>query len=618
VVSSASYANQYAGLRTQGVFRSVDAGVSWAAITGPWSSSPDVGRIELAIARSDSNVVYASVANRFNGMLLGLWKTTDAWANSPSWTQIGTVALGLSSYCHTLCGYSHVLTVDPADPNRLHAGGVYLWTYTGASWGRVTGLHVDQHALEWLGNSLLVGNDGGVYRITGGTPTNLSRGLVITEFHGGALHPTSRSGTLGATQDNAFAARGGSNWRSVVIGPGGDGFRVWYSLTNPDTHWGLVYTSGEIHRTMDGGVTFPDASNGISGLRPPFSPVASCPRGDVALFGTGTLWRSNGFFAAANPAWSPVRAFTGTISAIAFASDTTCGTFAAATYDAQRASVWVTRDGGANWRQVGWQGAQYHEVTRIAFDPRSVDTLYLTTAATFFGPNGRSGSVLSLTGTFAGTAVPRTITPPGPTVAYRALAIDSNDSRILYAGSDTGLWRSADAGNNWQRIGPESGLPYAPIRDVQMNDTLGRLTVFTYGRGAFEQVRPNAPSDLRIGARRIKLPAIRPALGGLSSLPSARPDAVSTPWPCASERHAVGAWRVPARHRNPVQLTPQSARSVVVAHSRADSTLTLSGVIRPADARLLPTAPRPTLRTAAAVDPVFDIAWNLPAVQCDG
>src|SRR5262245_18918587 len=126
-VDPGNFSRQYAaisvGAQPNGIFRSTNGGVSWSRIDGPWWSDPfepnvAVGRIDVAIAPSNPDVLYASVstaplsANR--GDLLGLFRTDNAWANTPTWIRIPTEATGAGGYCGATadevgkCEYSHV------------------------------------------------------------------------------------------------------------------------------------------------------------------------------------------------------------------------------------------------------------------------------------------------------------------------------------------------------------------------------------------------------------------------------------------------------------------------------------------------------------------------------
>lgn len=197
-VDPTNFSNQYAGIRADGVYRSTNGGDTWTKITTPtaeWNTLPGgIGRVELASAPSNANVLYVSIQDRpttppagnDNG-LLGLWKTTNAWAATPAFVRIDTGptdnGTGTFGYCGwnpayneegKQCEYDHEVIVDPSNADILYAGGVPLWKYAPASvpaWTEVSqttpafaanGIHVDQHTMAWAGSRLIVGNDGGV------------------------------------------------------------------------------------------------------------------------------------------------------------------------------------------------------------------------------------------------------------------------------------------------------------------------------------------------------------------------------------------------------------------------------------------------------------------------
>jgi len=72
---------------------------------------------------------------------------------------------------------------------------------------------------------------------------------------------------------------------------------------------------------------------------------------------------------------------------------------------------------------------------------------------------------------------------------FNIIAIDPRDTRLVYAGSDNGLWQSIDGGTSWAKLGLGQGLPPASVHDIQINPTTNRTVIFTYGRDAYELVR---------------------------------------------------------------------------------------------------------------------------------
>jgi photosystem II stability/assembly factor-like uncharacterized protein len=112
-----------------GLYRSTDAGQHWDSIAGPWGASSSTqlltGRIELALAPSNPNVVYASLSQPDGNRILGLYRTDNAWADVPTWRQISIAQTAVDvnnfspgSYCSN-CNYAHVISVNPSDPDML-------------------------------------------------------------------------------------------------------------------------------------------------------------------------------------------------------------------------------------------------------------------------------------------------------------------------------------------------------------------------------------------------------------------------------------------------------------------------------------------------------------------
>jgi photosystem II stability/assembly factor-like uncharacterized protein len=592
-VDPANFSHQYAGIGEivgsplNGVYRSTDAGDTWRLVDGPWSTTPGrVGRVELALAPSQPNVLYVSMQDTRDGVgkFLALYRTDNAWAPAPVWVQIPTGATDDGSGTHGYCGwsvdvtpgyakpqcfYNHTLLVDQSDPNILYAGGVPLWRFDGTSWAEISktadlqhGIHVDQQTLAWAGTRLIVGNDGGVWSTNddGATWSDHNTSLAITQFYTGALHPANPNFALAGSQDNGVETWAGADAWSYFAG--GDFTGVAFSSSQPATRWALVNYSLTISQAVTRGnrVTLLSAGNGIDLTNAAFvSRFEKCPANeDVFIAGTDNLWKSTDFFSAPGapgPHWSAngpemgecksiwvelagdFGTSAGCITALAFAaSDTTCSTYAFATGDGR---LRRTLNGGSTWDDLDASNAVPDRfVTDLAFAPTDANILYTTLSGFDEGTPGHPGHVFKTTSALAAAPAWSDVSPPADQ-PQNAIAVDPVDPQVVYVGADTGVWKSSDGAATWAHMGPESGMPNVAVFDVQIHPTVRRPFAFTHGRGAFMiACRSDAEcddQDIGNGAETCDLVSgrcqagIAPPTSSPTATPSATPAPTATP-----------------------------------------------------------------------------------------
>jgi hypothetical protein len=501
-VTPSNFNTQYAGVgsiftapSTNGVYRSTDGGVTWVKLTGPWSPNAlAIGRITLALAPSNPNVLYVSIQQAFgsglnnnnDGGLLGLWVTTNATAATPTWIPITSAP----QYCGTQCWYSQVLSVDPANQNILYAGGTPLWKFNGMTWTDIAstrGVHVDQHALTWASSRLIVGNDGGIWSTTDGgtTYTNHNTTLAITQFFHGSVHRTNSQFALGGSQDNGTEKwTGAPAWQEIYGGDGG--FNV-MSSSRPDTDWAVSFQNLGVQRTTDGGSSFTDATTGIDPSSPRvfITPFVTCPANDnLFLAGTAKPWRSTNFFSASTPSWSVNGPdMGGNISALAFApSDTACQTYAIGT---NNGGLQLTINGGSTWVNLdGANAVPNRYVTGLAFHPADANTLYVTLSGFDELTPAQPGHVFKTTTALAAAPTWTNVSPP-MNLPHNAIAVGPAQPATVYVGTDLGVWKSTDVGSTWTHHGLDVGLPNVAVFDLQISPATGQPVAFTHGRGAF-------------------------------------------------------------------------------------------------------------------------------------
>lgn len=223
-----------------------------------------LGRIDIAVAPSDPNYLYAQVqavetqsSCGGQGCELGAWRSTDGgatWTQIPGSTGAALTDCGGSNADYNQNWYDQGIAVDPNDRDRafFDTFEVWFWQNGNSSWNDVTcgynspnnGVHVDQHALAFVPGSssiLLAGNDGGIHATTNANTAsgssdltwfNMDNGLNTIEFYSGdisanfATSATPRAN--GGAQDNGCSSvtfsgspTGPIQWQTGV---GGDGF----------------------------------------------------------------------------------------------------------------------------------------------------------------------------------------------------------------------------------------------------------------------------------------------------------------------------------------------------------------------------------------------------------
>ena len=488
----------YAAVRREGVYRSVDGGVSWVASSPDFPQDAQVGRINLAVAPSAPDVLYASIYNRSEeapreGLLM--YRSDDG---AETWQYLE--AEGAS--CHRQCWYDMTLAVHPDDPERVHLGTIIL--YLSEDGGRSfreyhpRGTYVDQHLMvfDTLSGSdvLYLANDGGVYRSmdAGSSFTSLSTNLAITQFYSGiALHPSDPAVTLGGTQDQGTqrSSVGTGTWTKVLGGDGGytafdaEDPEVWYAETQwaPDSEY-----SGPRRNGYSATIGIDLSERGLF-----IPPLVMDPIDSRRLyFGTVRLYRTDD----AAETWKPIfespeeRRVITAIGPSASDPNTVYVAIGGWLYSGSygsRAGVFATHDGGMTWSRDGSGLPDERFITDLAVHPTDPERAYAVlggflTGHVFETTDGgetwedRSGNL--------------------PDMPVNAVLYDPADADGAYVGTDLGVFHSATGGGIWTPL--DDGFPMVAVFDLAVQPGTGRLVAATHGRGMFE-----IPIDVPLVAR---------------------------------------------------------------------------------------------------------------------
>jgi photosystem II stability/assembly factor-like uncharacterized protein len=556
------------------IFRSSDRGATWSQLTGPSPNS--LGSIDLGTSQLQTNTLYV-LANSDRK----IYKSIDAGA---TWTDTtNNFPTGNQNYNWSQSWYNYHLTVSRNGSNDVvYVGQIDLIQSTngGGSWRSVGGptysgsaiTHNDQHSMAvdpQNPNVMIVGNDGGVYRMVfnpandSWTITPRNAALGITQFYEMAIHPTNPAWVIGGTQDNASpVSRNNLNqWDNVG---GGDGAGCAINPSNPN----IQYASSQyqnIYRTAN-------AWQSSSGITPSFSNENEPFIGNMAVdpnsphdmyIGTNYLWR----WRESTQSWTPKlgnQALSGgTVDAIAIAPGQSSRIYTGAS-DGQ---VWMTQNGGTSWTRIdsGSPGLPNRSISAIHVSPTDPNNILVTVSGT------GSGHLYQCTNTTATTRVWVNRSGTGstalPDVPANCVVRDpESPSTTWYVGTDIGVYQTNDSGANWTDITVPNGLPTVIVNELRADSVNGYLVAATYGRGIWRI------STLGISVNQVTLNPTS-VLGGQTSTGTVRLNRTTTTPVVVS-----------LFSNNPAAVTPST---VTIQNSdRANFTITTTGVTSSETARI--------------------------------
>ena len=234
------------------------------------SSLGGLGRVELATAPSNTDVVYGLIAS--SNTLGEVIKTTDGgttWASSSVATSgitepsdVSDSTIPTDDFTRGQAWYDLIAKVSPTEENELFVGGINVFKTRdgGANWFKVSSwnleidnsvpfVHADIHGMAYKPNhdEILISTDGGIFYSDRASevpfsdiePRNLN--FNVTQFYSGAIDPVNVNGFLGGAQDNGsvvFSEIGISNTTEIL---GGDGGFSFIDQTATDTERSIYY-----------------------------------------------------------------------------------------------------------------------------------------------------------------------------------------------------------------------------------------------------------------------------------------------------------------------------------------------------------------------------------------
>ncbi len=499
-----------------GVWRSVNGGTTWTKLAGGLPASDDnLGRIGLAIAKSQPSVVYAQIISGAIGGYTGraLYRTADG----------GNVwgPRGGSTFTNNFGGFGWYfgdVAVSPTDPNRVYVQGVGLLrsldggtTLTSIQ----SGTHVDHHGV-WIDpsnqNRVYLGNDGGFFSsLNGGVGWTQSLDTPITQFYAGSVDPSNPDRLLGGTQDNSTMITTGSpsGWTIIL---GGDGFQTIVSPADPNViyaEWQYCCDRSGLRRSINGGSSWITPSGFSSGDRYNWNtPIAMNPANPaILLVGSHRVYKSTNSGSSYVPVSGdlsgapPSSLVYGTLTTLSISPADTA-LYYAGTDDGR---VWRSQNAGGTWENVS-AGLPLRYVTRVTPDPSDPNAVYVTLSG--FGQDEHLSHVYRSAN--RGTSW-TSISANLPDVPANDIVVDPTDTQSLYLATDVGVYASRNQGAGWFPLG--TGMPVQTVFDLSLYSAGGtrRLIAATHGRSQWTLDLTQLPLDVPAPPSAVRLELSAPA-----------------------------------------------------------------------------------------------------------
>ena len=491
-----------------GLFESTDGGEHWTEINDgnskglpqkPW------GRIALAVAPSKPQVVYAMIESKKSA----LFRSDDG---GKTWNRMDA-----SRFMIWRPFYFANLIVDPKDENKVFKtdGPLLLSVNGGKSFSSVgSGAHGDFHDV-WIDpndtNTVFTADDGGLWRSQdGGTKWMHQANLPISQFYHVSVDNADPYHVYGGLQDNSSwigdsSYPGGvtnSRWENIY---GGDGFWVFEDTSDPDYIY-AEYQGGAIGRvnrhTLEVRPIQPLPNYNEKKLRFNWNtPIHMSPneKGTVYI-GAQFLFRSRDH----GQSWDRIspdlttndpekqkQEESGGVTVDNSSAEMHTSIYSISESPKNGQLIWVgtddgnlqiTRDGAKTWTNVvsNVPGLEKNSwVSTVEASRFDEGTAYATFDRHTFGD---MKPYAYKTTDYGKTWTSLNLQENGVQGYAHVIKEDTVDSKLLFVGTEFGLWISVDGGQHWAQY-KGSDFPEVAVRDIVVHPRASDLVLATHGRG---------------------------------------------------------------------------------------------------------------------------------------
>lgn len=513
-----------------GIHKTTDGGISWYKVAGGLPAG-DLGRIGLAAAPSEPNMIYAIIEADKKDK--GIYRSNDF---GESWEK-------RSDHGTSSPQYYNELYVDPQNPERVYSVDTFSQVSEdgGKSWNKLSfkNRHVDDHAL-WIDpantSHLYIGGDGGVYESWDrGQLWRHVRNLPVTQFY--RATPDNDApfyNVCAGTQDNFSLCGPSRNTKTDgitnadwSIAQFGDGFKAQIDPTDAN----IIYAQAQYgslgrfdrvtgERLQITPMPGSDENNYNWNWN---APLIISPHDNRRLYyGAERLFRSDNrgesWVEVSGDLSRPIDRNKLDVMGRVWSVDAIAKNTSTSTYGALIAVdesplvegliyagtddglIHVTSDGGSNWSTV----KSFKDVPDMSLVEDIISSFHSADVAYAVIDNHKRGDykpyVLKTENRGKSWALISNNLPERGTA--HTIIEDHVDPKLLFVGTEFGLFFSNDGGENWNEM---TSLPTIAVRDLEIQRREGDLVVGTFGRGIYIL---DDYSPLRSGSDELKKPSL--------------------------------------------------------------------------------------------------------------
>jgi photosystem II stability/assembly factor-like uncharacterized protein len=510
------------GGKGSGFYMTLDGGKNWTKLQNKPNGIPegDLGRIGVAIAKSDPNRVYALIESAKNA----LYRSDDGGFK---WEKVNDddaeVIKGNRPF------YFWDLAVDTKNENRLYsiAQMISMSEDAGKSFKVIVpyeGVHPDHHAF-WIhpeDPSLIInGNDGGVaISRDRGRKWTFSEAIPIGQFYHVNVDNEIPYNVYGGLQDNgswrgpAYTWQDGGirnwHWQTMV---GGDGFDMMPDLQDARFGYGMSQGGNLVRYDAETGANVfirPNVPDLKTRLRFNWNAAFALDPIDkkTIYYGSqfvhkstdkGMNWETiSPDLTTDNKVQQKATDETGGLTMDVTFAENHCTILCLAPSPVKQGVIWagtddgnvqVSQDGGKNWTNVT---PKINGLPKESWIPQIRASSFNAGEAFVVANNYRQGDM--------GAYIFRTkdygqtwtrLVDDKKVVGY-ALAVQQDvvEPKLIFVGTEQGLWVSVDEGVNFTLW--KAGLPPVSTMDLAIQEREADLVIATFGRAIYvlDNIRP--------------------------------------------------------------------------------------------------------------------------------